>query len=170
MPYSLNLVDKHNEESDLSMQLLPNATRPVSILFNGSGLHTISGPVPFVDISKSFNRTAGGEIENILNTITLTGKIIRPDITSPPTSGIQTVMTAITGLQSLFSKCSTGHLIVKCDNTDMLNVSGVMIKDISINKSEDNWVFSADYTITMEYYEPAVSGELLYKILVILGP
>jgi hypothetical protein len=159
MPYSLNLVDKISEQPDFSAQILPaNTTRPVSILFNGSGLHTISGPVPFVDISKSFNRTAGGEIENILNTITLTGKIIRPDITPPPTSGIQTVMTAITGLQSLFSKCSTGHLIVRCDNTDMLNVSGVMVKDISINKSEDNWVFSADYTITMEYYEPAVSG------------
>ena len=156
MPYALNTTISGDESATFSAQ---NAiSRPVSIIFNGSGIHTISGPVPLVDISKSYNRTSAGEIESILNTITLTGKIIRPDISPPPTSGIQTIMTAISGLQSLFGKCSTGHLIVKCNNTDMLNVSGVMVKDMSFNKSEDNWVYSADYTITMEYYEPAQPG------------
>lgn len=156
MPYALNTNISDDGSTTFSAQKAN--TRPVSIIFNGSGIHTISGPVPLVDISKSYNRTSAGEIESILNTITLTGKIIRPDINPPPTSGIQTILNAVSGLQSLFAKCSTGHLIIKCDNTDMLNVSGVMVKDMSFNKSEDNWVYSADYTITMEYYEPGQSG------------
>jgi len=155
MPYALN-TNTGSDAVEFSAQTTTN--KPVSILFNGSGIHTISGPVPLVDISKTYNRTSAGEIESVLNTITLTGKIIRPDITPPPTSGILTVMNAISGLQALFTKCSTGHLIIKCDNTDMLNVSGVMVKDMSFNKSEDNWVYSADYNITMEYYEPGQAG------------
>ena len=155
MPYALT---SNNSDESVVFSAQTTPTRHVSILFNGSGLHTITGPVPFIDISKSFNRTPGGEIENILNTITFTGKIIRPDISPPPTSGIQTIMTAVNNLQSLFTRCSTGHLIIRCDTTDMLNVSGVMVKDLAINKSEDNWVFSADYTLSLEYYEPAVSG------------
>jgi hypothetical protein len=158
MPYALNTNISDERSTTFSAQTAN--TRPVSIIFNGSGIHTISGPVPLVDISKSYNRTSAGEIESILNTITLTGKIIRPDITPPPTSGIQTILNAVSGLQSLFAKCSTGHLIIKCDNTDMLNVSGIMVKDMSFNKSEDNWVYSADYTITMEYYEPGQTGGL----------
>lgn len=157
MPYAL--TSNNSDESVVFSAQTAQPTRHVSVLFNGSGIHTITGPVPFIDISKSFNRTPGGEIENILNTITFTGKIIRPDISPPPSSGIQTIMAAVNSLQSLFTRCSTGgHLIIRCDTTDMLNVSGVMVKDLAINKSEDNWVFSADYTLSLEYYEPAVSG------------
>lgn len=158
MPYALN-TDLSNDGPAVFSAQTAN-TRPVSIIFNGSGIHNISGPVPLVDISKSYNRTSAGEIENILNTITLTGKIIRPDISPPPTSGIQTILNAVSGLQALFAKCSTGHLVIKCDNTDMLNVSGVIVKDMSFNKSADNWVYSADYTITMEYYEPGQASGL----------
>ncbi len=155
MPYALN-TDTGLDNVEFSAQTA--TTRPVSILFNGSGIHTISGPVPLVDISKAYNRTSTGELESILNTITLTGKIIRPDISPPPTSGIKTVITAISGLQALFTKCSTGHLVIQCDGTDMLSVSGVMVKDASFNRSEDNWVYSADYTISLEYYEPGQPG------------
>lgn len=161
MPYSLNLLDNDNNDnnsgqSDFSIQSV--TSRPVSIFFNGTGIHSITGPVPLVDISKSYNSSQGGELESIVNSITLTGKIIRPDINPPAQSGIKTIFNAITGLSNLFTKCSNGHLRIQCDNTDMLNVSGVRVKDFSVNKSEDNWVFSADYTINLEYYEPPQSG------------
>jgi hypothetical protein len=162
MPYSLNLSDPTPESQDFSAQSPGSTTssRPVAIFFNGTGIHSITGPVPLIDIAKTYNSNPAGELESILNTITLTGKIIRPDITPQPQSGIKTIFNAVTGLTDLFAKCSTGHLKIQCDNTDMLNVSGVRVKDVSINRSEDNWVFSADYTIGLEYYEPAQSGGL----------
>lgn len=157
MPYSLN--SELNGDLSFEAQSPGNTTitRPVTISFNGSGIHLITGPTPFMDISKSYNRTNTGELESILNTITLTGKIIRPDIDPPPQSGIQTIIGAISGLKNLFS-CSMGTLAVECKSgvsstTKLLEVSGVRVKDVSVNKSSDNWVFSADYTIGLEYYE-----------------
>ena len=49
MPYSLNLLDNDNNDnnsgqSDFSIQSV--TSRPVSIFFNGTGIHSITGPVP----------------------------------------------------------------------------------------------------------------------------
>ena len=59
-------------------QALPaNRSRPVEVLYNGSGIHLITGPVPLVDISKSANRNSAGAIESYTVKIDIDGKIVR---------------------------------------------------------------------------------------------
>lgn len=122
------------------------AARPVTVSWGGTGIHTIVGPTPFVDISKSFNMSQAGVLESVVHTINLTGKIIKPD-----TRGITNVVSGIKALEDLFRSCATAPLEIVCDNNTIFKATGVMIKNISFNKTNDNWVQSADYAIDLEY-------------------
>lgn len=152
-------------ETQLSTLNTPVATRPVSVLYNGSGIHLITGPVPLVDISKSANRNGAGSIEGYTTRIDLTGKIVTrntpssdPEAPNPGGSGIGGTIDAIESLQRLFSN-DGGSLEIKCDATNTLFVaSGVRLVDFSVNKTDDNWIFTADYSIALEYYDPEPNG------------
>jgi hypothetical protein len=134
-------------------------TRPVSIIYNGSGLHTITGPVPMVDISQSVNRNGAGLIEGNTIRIDLTGKIVRTGIDGdvlPGGSGIGPVVKAIQELTTFLRKNDNGVLEIKCDVTNTIfAATGVKLIDLSFNKSDDNWLFTADYNASFEYYEPS---------------
>lgn len=133
-----------------------NRTNVVGIFFNGNGIHTIAGPTPFMSIDRSISRDQAGGIENILTSITLEGKIVK---TTGAPSGIDGVFSAIQQLKDLFTKCDTGNLEVKCNNSALAGFSGVRVTSFNADKSEDNWVFTADYTIQLEVYESAKSGQ-----------
>jgi len=151
-------------ESIVSIQNT-TTTRPVSVLYNGSGIHDIVGPVPLVDISRSASRNGAGSIEGYTTRIDLTGKIVAgtasssdPEAPTPAGSGIGDTLTAIEGLKSLFS-VDGAPLEIKCDATNTLFLaSGVRIVDFSVNKTDDNWLFTADYSVSLEYYEPEPNG------------
>ena len=152
---------------DLSILANPPATttandRAVSIYYNGTGLHSITGPTPFISINKKFNRDNAGAIENILTSMTLSGKILRTnniDNSSliPPGTGTAAIVGAVNVLQNLFS-CGVGTLSVNCGSSGIINATGVRVESFSANKSNDNWIFSADYEIALEYNEPVRSG------------
>jgi hypothetical protein len=139
----------------------------VGIYYNCCGIHTITGPTPTMDISSSIQRTEAG-IPTISTTkITLTGKIVRglsnPQYYyEPKGSGIKPVMSGINDLRALFSKGSCGDLDVYCINGGsferVYSASGVKVLDITVNKSDDNWVYTADYTVNLEYFQPLNTG------------
>ena len=139
--------------------LLLSPNRSVEVIYNGSGLHTIAGPVPFVDISHSVLRNGAGAVEGHVTRIDITGKIVKNGVDPhvvPAGSGIGPVMSGIIGLRDLFSKSNFGHLQIKCGVTNTLfDASGVKVLDMSFNKSDDNWLFTADYSINLEYYQPS---------------
>lgn len=151
---------------DLSILAGPPATttsndRAVSIYYNGTGLHNITGPTPFININKKFNRDNAGTIENILTSMTLSGKIVRSNTAAsgltPPGTGTAAIIGAVDALQKLFS-CGVGNLTVYCGNSGIINATGVRVEAFSASKSNDNWIFSADYEIALEYNEPVRSG------------
>jgi hypothetical protein len=122
------------------------SSRPVVVLWGGKPIHEITGPTPFVDISKSFNSNEAGVVESIVHTVNLTGKIMKPDF-----KGISNVVSGINALENLFKACEIASLEIQCDNESILKATGVQIKNISFNKTQDNWVQSAEYAIDLEY-------------------
>lgn len=144
-----------------------NNNPAVGIYYNCCGIHTIAGPTPSMDISTSVQRTEAGIPTLWTTKITLTGKIVR-GLVSPPGygpygSGIKPVMSGINDMRSLFNKGSCGDLDVYCiSNTNsfekIFSASGLRVVDITFNKSDDNWVYTADYTINLEYQQPGTTG------------
>ena len=123
-----------------------SASRPVVVNWNGTGVHTVAGPTPLVDISKTFNTNSIGVVESIVHTINLTGKVFNTG-----NQGIKHVVSGINGLETLFRGCARAPLEIKCDNNIIFSASGVEVKSMSFNKTNDNWVQSADYSIDLEY-------------------
>lgn len=135
-----------------------NRARPVEILYNGSGIHKITGPVPLIDITKSANRNSAGAIESYTTKIDINGKIVRTGIDGdvlPGGSGIGPVLSGINALKNFFDEAGDfGVLQVICGVSNVIyEATGVRILDLSFNQSDDNWIFTSDFNLSMEHYE-----------------
>jgi hypothetical protein len=144
----------------------------VGIYWNCCGIHTITGPTPAVDFSTTITRMENGMPTVATTKITLVGKIVRglnePPGYGPYGSGIQPVMSGINDLQAIFRKDTCGQLDIICASQNggaggtnaskLYSASGVRLIDISFNKSDDNWIYTADYTINLEFLEPMITG------------
>lgn len=149
-------------------QALPaNRSRPVEVLYNGSGIHLITGPVPLVDISKSANRNSAGAIESYTVKIDIDGKIVRTGVDGDVVqngSGIAPVLSGVKELKDFFDQSGDfGVFEIVCPAIDDLpaviySATGVKVLDIVFNRSDDNWIYTCDYNISMEYYEPSVDA------------
>ena len=115
-----------------------------------------------VDISRNFNRSDGGILFSTTTKATITGKIIRTDNTpgvNPGGTGTAVILDAAQRMTDLFSQ-DAGIFQIRCGTTNILEGSGVKINSFNLNKNNDNWIFSADYTIDLEYTNPA-SGQFI---------
>lgn len=142
-----------------SAQTTPPTTPSVQVKFNGTGLHQIAGPVPFVNLSKSYNRDGGGNVENIQTNVTIQGQIVRSQNqqgVTPAGTGVGVILEAVSGLQNLFN-CTVGTFEVLCDGKGIV-VSGAKVNRFTANKSTNNWIFSADYEVELEYNQPGLTG------------
>lgn len=160
MVYSTELLD-------LSLDNIINAQSTgagpaVKVLFNGSGVHTVGGPTPFVDISTSVEANSVGIPEAITTKITLTGKIVRPQTDTPTGSGISHVVSGIKRLiETIFRPDIIGEFKIECGTTSpatIYSASGVRVVGVDVTKTNDNWIQTADYTVVLEGYKSAISG------------
>jgi hypothetical protein len=143
---------------------------PVSIYWGEINISDITGPTPFVDISKEINRQENGVALSIRNSITLTGKIVRfPDpppsdeddcrdrVLNPDVKGITGLLTAIDNLETIFKRCSTSKFEIKCKSqgadTSLYTAKNVNFLSLNIEKSDDNWTQTANFTINLEFEE-----------------
>jgi hypothetical protein len=122
-------------------------------------------------LTKSATRNGAGTLENIKNTINLTGKILRngaeqdfhiSGIAPGQGTGTGPIFSGINELEKLFKNNDFGEFKVTCGNSPTENVlfiaSGVRFNSMNFEKTPDNWTQTADYTIDLEFYEPAVTG------------
>jgi hypothetical protein len=130
----------------------------VQVLFKGSGVHTIGGPTPFVELSTSVESNSVGIPESTTTKITLTGKIVRPQAANATGSGIRHVLSGIKQLNDLFKPEEFGEFKIQCSSSDIYSVTGVKVVSVDISKTSDNWVQTADYTVVLEGYKSAISG------------
>lgn len=136
----------------------PGSSSNVEVVFNGTGIHTITGPTPFISINRTINRNQAGLAEHLATSISLDGKIVK---TSGATSGISAVFSGISGLKELFTKCDNGILDIKCNGGLLAQFSGVKVTSFNADRSEDNWVFTSDYSIQLEMTEPVGPKQLM---------
>ena len=152
-----------------NFNILTNTTdnKPVKIVYNGSGIHTITGPVPYITINRKTSANDSGYLNSIPVAININGKIVRNGVDaglSPPGTGIQSILGAIDNLKNLFIGSANndnynGVLEIKCggstsyDGDTIFSATGVRILNFNADKSADGWVHTADYTIDLEFYE-----------------
>lgn len=123
----------------------------VKIKFKNQDLNYF-GPTPLVSIS-----SGSGENNSVVNSITLEGKVFLPRVGQNDTTiGISVLIPLENQLRTLFQPNTSGPLIVECDSTDLkfLNCDGVptcIVKNYNANKTSDNWTYSIDYTVELEY-------------------
>lgn len=142
----------------------------VKVLYNGSGV--LKGqPTPFVELSTSVERNSLGMAMAYVNKITLNGTIASRgssngiNATGTP-SGITAVTSGINDLYKIFKSGDAGVLQIQCksDTNNLLAWTGVKVLSIDVTKTNNNWVFTADYTVSLEYLEPALSGFFVKSI------
>jgi len=124
----------------------------VKILFKNQDLNYF-GPTPLVSIN-----SGTGENNSVINTITLEGKIFLPRVGQNDTTiGISVLIPLENQLRTLFQPNTGGQLKIQCDNTDLKFLSCdnqpvvCNVKSYNANKTSDNWTFSIDYSVELEY-------------------
>lgn len=124
----------------------------VKIKFKNQDLNYF-GPTPLVSVSSS-----SGENNSVVNNITLEGKIFLPRVGQNDTTiGISVLIPLENQLRTLFQPNSSGALIVECDSTNLKFLTcedkppTCVVKSYNANKTSDNWTFSIDYTVELEY-------------------
>jgi len=154
------------QDNNFSNQSIGNSPKIV-VEYNGTSIHSITGPVPVVDISYNFNNNNNNLAESLTTTINLTGKIFRnPDTGNLPgvdtdksMPGFSGIMAGVSGLKKLFSDCPYGTLKFKCGSNILHEISEVRVTSLQFNNTEDNWVQTADYTIGLEASERLWDGD-----------
>lgn len=150
-------IDVSNDSDNLILTALadpPQRSKPVRVYFNDVAIDSIAGPVPLIDLNTTYNSTPGGSVQSTTTKITLTGKILRttyhePEL-SPTGVGTENIVTAISGLTNLFN-VSNGILSIKCGDRKIYDASGIKVNSFNANKSNDNWMFTSDYTVDLEF-------------------
>lgn len=140
------LHDFYQLGTEQDAQALTADNRPVQIIWNDTAIHTIVGPNPLIDISTNYENNSADLPNFAIVTFTLTGRIIHPDI-----GGIKPISEKIEALRELFNSCPVSKLKIICDSNILFEEIGVKVKDVSINKTQDNWTKSAEYTVSLEY-------------------
>jgi len=138
----------------------------IIIEYNGTNIHTITGPVPVVDIGYAFSNNNNNLPENITTSINLNGKILRhPEVgnlagvnNDQAMPGFSGIIAGVSGLKTLFSSCPYGTLKFKCEDNILYEVSGLRVTNLQFNNTEDNWVQTADYSISLEVTNGLFSG------------
>jgi len=141
----------------------------VYIKYNNKNIHNITGPVPLIDISHTVNNDNNGLPDTLTTNINLNGKIYRhpssgnlnnvdSDKNSPGFSGI---LYGISGLKDLFSVCPYGKLEIVCNNNVLYSISGLTIQNIKFDQSNDNWIQTTDYSISLSVTDSLYGGDPL---------
>lgn len=138
----VNTLEEENQERN-----------PTSITFAGRELKEITGPVPLVDLAYSFNRDGAGHLRSVSTRITLSGKLLNERAADDPAAdnGVSPVLNKALNLEGHFLANDGEELVIKCgEEGTETKFLGCRIVDISVNKTGDNWVRTADYSITLE--------------------
>jgi hypothetical protein len=153
--------------SDINILALPDNNdgtgskrdEELDIYFCGSGFNTDLelGPVPLMTISREFLRDGAGSYLGVNNKINLTGKIYNSGV-----PGLSHIIDREKVLRDLI-KTGVGDLEVRSKSNGNVFTGSVgnshfgknaRITNYTIDKTSDYWVYTADYSIDLVYYEP----------------
>ena len=144
---------------DTSFEILvdpaPATTPAVVVEFNGTAIHSITGPVPIVSLSSQINLNGNGLPDSTTHNIELKGKIVRTGPGQPvtfPYANISGILGGISDLKKLFRDNTSGMFKIKCGtSTPMYEASGVVVTAFSASETSNNWTGTADYSISLQH-------------------
>ena len=144
---------------DSSFEILadpaPATTPAVVVEFNGTAIHSITGPVPIVSLSSQINLNGNGLPDSTTHNIELKGKIVRTGPGQPvtfPHANISGILGGISDLKKLFRDNTSGTFKIKCGtSTPMYEASGVVVTAFSASETSNNWTGTADYSISLQH-------------------
>jgi hypothetical protein len=157
-PDFLNTILDNNQNT-FSAQTTNNKS-VVTIKFRGKKIPE-NGPTPLVDISTSVETNSLGLPESLTTRITLTGKIVRPQTDNPTGSGISHVLSGIKEITDIAQTGDIGGLNIECGTTNpstLYSLENCKILSVEFNKTSDNWIQTADYSVVFEANKSAISG------------
>lgn len=131
---------------DIILTALSSPNNKVDIKIAGQSISNIVGPTPMVDFSTTYDN-ADGFLSTVIDTISINGKIMeRPSTTG---SSLSAIIEKMKTLKSGVLECLTTFEIV-CENSSIYFTSGLLVKQFNINRTDNNWTKSADFTIELE--------------------
>lgn len=145
-----------NIDSSFKILVDPAPVTPAVVVeFNGTGIHSITGPVPIVSLSSQINLNGNGLPDSTTHNIELKGKIVRTGPSQPvtfPYANISGILGGIRDLKKLFRDNTSGTFKIKC-GTDlpMYEASGVVVTAFSVSETSNNWTGTADYSISLQH-------------------
>lgn len=140
----------------------------VIVYYAGSGIHEITGPVPFIKISETPNAAENGELFSSKLAITLEGKIVTNNGISGVIDRISTLRnlfygSGISASGRLYTDTYNGGLQIFCDNIESFRANNVKILSFNALPSPDNWTKTAGYSVDLEAHIPRLSGNFAIK-------
>lgn len=136
-----------------TQNLPPNSGSAVNVYFRNINIGSITGPQPFVSISKTYNKNNNEVVESVNHSIELQGKILSTNKSAIETNGatgFSGIMQSISQLENLFD-CPYGSFEIVCNDQSLYSITGVIVNNLNINNTPDNWTQSADYNIGLEF-------------------
>lgn len=103
-------------------------------------------PVPTISVSNTASKSVDGDILGITNSITIDGIVLG--------EGILDCTAAYNAVEKFFSdpKKQGKSFKIVCDGLTLLEYPGAQFVSINAEKSNNNWVVTIPYTITLESY------------------
>ncbi len=149
--------------NNLLFNAMSTSTPEVDVLFGNKSLNSggLIGPVPYVDITNSYGPGPETNIGIVTTTIQLAGKILLTGIppNNPPanTVGFLPLLQKASGLEDALRSCAIGNFKINHKGTGVYELLNAYLKEISFNKTNNQWTKSIDYTATIEAKNP-ISG------------
>jgi hypothetical protein len=108
-------------------------------------------PVPFVSISKDYQRNGAGKTIGETTSVTLEGLLF----TGSGNSGLPRLLSLESGLRAAF--IDGGTLTIGCGSTNS-TFSGGKVSQYSANKTNNNWTTTIDYSISLQFENSVDTG------------
>lgn len=109
-------------------------------------------PVPMINIGKTFHKTAAGIAIGTLFEVTLNGNIVQQS------GGLPAIFSGIGHIRDTFDEDGK-YFKIECDGNVLFEGYPRITQQIRFNESQDNWVFTCPYSLTLEFdHEPVDIG------------
>jgi len=105
-------------------------------------------PAPMIALTKNFIRTGSGEVINVVYNAEITGVLTTLSIGC--IGGIGITIDLLNEMRSALCNCSCADMELTC-NDEVLLKANVRINSIQFDKSNDNWVFTIPYSMSVEW-------------------
>lgn len=164
MVYSQDFLNNISDNQNTTFFTQAINNRAVKVKFRSFEIPP-NGPTPLVDISQTVETNGIGLPESTTTRITLTGKIVRPQTEQPTGSGISHVLKGIKEITDVCASGAMGKFEIVCNESDIIyGLDNCKILSVEFNKTSDNWIQTADYTISIEANRSMVLGYLVKNI------